>query len=462
MKPAESADDVRRQAAAAATLDELSVDSTTCRACPRLVAWREEVARVKRRSFADEPYWGRPIPGWGDEQARIAIVGLAPAAHGGNRTGRIFTGDRSGDWLFAALYRAGLAAKPTSVRADDGQQLIGVRMVAAVRCAPPANKPTTDERDTCRPWLVRELELLAPTLRVIVVLGGFGWQALAAESCRCGVRLAATAAALRPRCASRPHGRRTGRIVRDRLLSPEPAEHLHRQAHRGHARRRAGTGEKAGPDRLVGMADRQRPHILIVGGGYVGMYTALRLSRRLRRDEAMVTVIDPLSYMTYQPFLPEAAAGNLEPRHVVVPLRRVLPHAQILNGRVTRIEHGRRVVTFLPNAGRSVEISYDIIVVAPGSIARTLPIPGLAENGIGFKTVGEAIFLRNHVLSKLDIAASTTDVAVRKRALTFVFVGGGYAGVEAMAELEDMARDAIEVIRRGRAVGHALGAGRGE
>ncbi|HEY5050171.1 MAG TPA: NAD(P)/FAD-dependent oxidoreductase [Acidothermaceae bacterium] len=187
---------------------------------------------------------------------------------------------------------------------------------------------------------------------------------------------------------------------------------------------------------------RQRPHILIVGGGYVGMYTALRLSSRLRRDEAMVTVIDPLSYMTYQPFLPEAAAGNLEPRHVVVPLRRVLPHAQILNGRVTRIEHGRRVVTFLPNAGRSVEISYDIIVVAPGSVARTLPIPGLAENGIGFKTVGEAIFLRNHVLSKLDIAASTADVAVRKRALTFVFVGGGYAGVEAMAELEDMARDA--------------------
>ena len=190
------------------------------------------------------------------------------------------------------------------------------------------------------------------------------------------------------------------------------------------------------------IAGRQRPHILLVGGGYVGMYTALRLSSRLRRDEAMVTVIDPLSYMTYQPFLPEAAAGNLEPRHVVVPLRRVLPHAQILNGRVTRIEHGRRVVTFLPNAGRSVEISYDIIVVAPGSVARTLPIPGLAENGIGFKTVGEAIFLRNHVLSKLDIAASTADIAVRKRALTFVFVGGGYAGVEAMAELEDMARDA--------------------
>ncbi len=192
------------------------------------------------------------------------------------------------------------------------------------------------------------------------------------------------------------------------------------------------------------MTERQRPHILIVGGGYVGMYTALRLQSKLRRDEAMVTVIDPLSYMTYQPFLPEAAAGNLEPRHVVVPLRRVLPRAQILNGRVTRIEHGRRVVTFVPNAGEAVEISYDIIVVAPGSVARTLPIPGLLENGIGFKTVGEAIFLRNHVLSKLDSASSTSDADVRRRALTFVFVGGGYAGVEALAELEDMARDACE------------------
>ncbi|MDQ1487020.1 MAG: hypothetical protein QOJ62_2713, partial [Actinomycetota bacterium] len=192
------------------------------------------------------------------------------------------------------------------------------------------------------------------------------------------------------------------------------------------------------------MSERQRPHILIVGGGYVGMYTALRLQQKLRRGEAMVTVIDPLSYMTYQPFLPEAAAGNLEPRHVVVPLRRVLPRAQVLNGRVTHIEHGRRVVTFLPIAGEPVEISYDIIVVAPGSIARTLPIPGLAEVGIGFKTVGEAIFLRNHVLAKLDLAASTSDAVLRKRALTFVFVGGGYAGVEALAELEDMARDATK------------------
>ena len=194
----------------------------------------------------------------------------------------------------------------------------------------------------------------------------------------------------------------------------------------------------------AGRKVRQRPHILIVGGGYVGMYTALRLQRNLRHDEATITVIDPLSYMTYQPFLPEAAAGNLEPRHVVVPLRRVLPRAQVLNGRVTRIEHSRRIVTFLPNAGPEVEISYDILVVAPGSIARTLPIPGLADVGIGFKTVGEAIFLRNHVIGKLDIAASTSDPALRRRALTFVFVGGGYAGVEAFAELEDMARDACK------------------
>src|SRR5450432_4583432 len=175
---AENGSEVRRQSGAAKNLEQLDAASSTCRACPRLVAWREEVARVKRRSFADEPYWGRPVPGWGDPNATIVIVGLAPAAHGGNRTGRIFTGDRSGDWLFAALHRAGLAAKPTSTHVGDGQRLIGVRMVAAVRCAPPENKPTTTERDPCRPWLVRELELLAPTLRVVVVLGGFGWQAL--------------------------------------------------------------------------------------------------------------------------------------------------------------------------------------------------------------------------------------------------------------------------------------------
>ena len=166
--------------AAAACQNAVELDTAVvgCRACPRLVEWREDIARIKRKSYADQLYWGRPVPSWGPADARIAIVGLAPAAHGGNRTGRIFTGDRSGDWLFAALYRAGLAASPTSVSADDDQRLIDTRILAAVHCAPPDNKPTTLERDACRSWLVRDLELLAPTLRVVVVLGGFGWAAL--------------------------------------------------------------------------------------------------------------------------------------------------------------------------------------------------------------------------------------------------------------------------------------------
>jgi len=186
-----------------------------------------------------------------------------------------------------------------------------------------------------------------------------------------------------------------------------------------------------------------RPHILVVGGGYVGMYAALRLQRRLRPDEATITVVDPQSYMTYQPFLPEAGAGNLEPRHVVVPLRKVLRRCRVLGGRITRIDHSRRTALFEPHEGEPYELPYDEVILAPGSIARTLPIPGLREVGIGFKTVAEAIYLRNHVLSKLEIAASTDDVAIRRRALTFMFVGGGYAGIEAMAELEDMARDAL-------------------
>jgi uracil-DNA glycosylase family 4 len=142
------------------------------------VAWREEVAAVKRRSFASEPYWGRPIPGWGDDEPGILIVGLAPAAHGGNRTGRVFTGDRSGDFLFASLWRCGLAAQPTSVTAGDGQRLLGARMVAAVRCAPPANKPAPEERDICAPWLTAELGLVRARLRVVVCLGLFAWQAV--------------------------------------------------------------------------------------------------------------------------------------------------------------------------------------------------------------------------------------------------------------------------------------------
>ncbi|MEU0569667.1 uracil-DNA glycosylase [Nonomuraea sp. NPDC005983] len=170
--------DVRRLAATSGTLAELTARQSVCRACPRLVEWREDVAEVRRRAFMDETYWGRPVPGWGDERPRVLLVGLAPAAHGGNRTGRIFTGDRSGDWLFASLYRVGLAAQETSTHAGDGQRLIGARVLASVRCAPPANKPTTEERAACFPWLSRELALVAPSVRVVVALGGYAWQAV--------------------------------------------------------------------------------------------------------------------------------------------------------------------------------------------------------------------------------------------------------------------------------------------
>jgi uracil-DNA glycosylase len=158
-------------------LKSLMSEVVSCRACPRLVAWREEVAREKRAAFADETYWGRPVPSFGDPAARVLVVGLAPAAHGGNRTGRIFTGDRSGDWLFASLHRCGFANQPTSVHARDGLRLSGAYITAAVRCAPPTNRPTPDERDRCRPYLVRELEILS-ALRVVVALGSFAWDAV--------------------------------------------------------------------------------------------------------------------------------------------------------------------------------------------------------------------------------------------------------------------------------------------
>lgn len=151
---------------------------TGCRRCPRLVRWREEVAATKRAAFADWTYWGRPVPGFGPADASLAIVGLAPAAHGANRTGRMFTGDRSGDFLYQALYDIGLASQPHATHLGDGLELRGVRITAPVKCAPPANKPLPSERDNCRPWLVREFELLLPTLRAVVVLGAFGWQAL--------------------------------------------------------------------------------------------------------------------------------------------------------------------------------------------------------------------------------------------------------------------------------------------
>lgn len=194
---------------------------------------------------------------------------------------------------------------------------------------------------------------------------------------------------------------------------------------------------------------KERARILVVGGGYVGMYTALRLQRKLKRElgreEAGITVVTPDPYMTYQPFLPEAAAGAISPRHVVVPLRRVLDRCRVIIGEATGIDHAQHTATISTPATQEQgtegqRIAYDELVLAPGSVSRTLPVPGLAEHAIGFTTVEEAIGLRNHVLEQMDIASSTRDPALRDAALTFVFVGGGYAGVEALGELEDMAR----------------------
>jgi uracil-DNA glycosylase family 4 len=178
-------------AAQAGSIPELDAVISVCRACPRLVTWREDVAVAKRRAFADQPYWGRPVPGWGSERPRLLIVGLAPAAHGANRTGRMFTGDRSGDQLYAALHRAGLVNSPTSVDAADGLRANEIRIVAPVRCAPPANAPTPAERDTCWPWLAAEWRLVSEHVRAIVALGGFAWQI--------ALRLPAASGAPKPR-----------------------------------------------------------------------------------------------------------------------------------------------------------------------------------------------------------------------------------------------------------------------
>jgi NADH:ubiquinone reductase (H+-translocating) len=191
-----------------------------------------------------------------------------------------------------------------------------------------------------------------------------------------------------------------------------------------------------------------RTRIVVLGGGYVGMYTAIGLERRLNPAEASITVIDPRSYMTYQPFLPEAASGSLSPRQVVVPLRRVLKRSLVLTAMVVSVDNSSKRVTVRPLEGEDYEVSYDVLVVALGSVARTLDIPGLADWATGFKNVEEAIELRNGVIECLDIAESARDEKVRERALTFVFVGGGYAGVEAMAELEDLAQYATRYYSR--------------
>jgi uracil-DNA glycosylase family 4 len=165
---------VVKQRSSPATLPALAREIVACRRCPRLVAWREEVAEVRRAAFREQIYWARPLPGFGDPRARVVVLGLAPAAHGGNRTGRVFTGDRSGDWLYGALHRAGFANQPTSTARDDGLVLRDAFVTVAVRCAPPENRPTPDERDGCAPWLDAELALL-PRVRVIVALGAFAW-----------------------------------------------------------------------------------------------------------------------------------------------------------------------------------------------------------------------------------------------------------------------------------------------
>jgi NADH dehydrogenase len=187
------------------------------------------------------------------------------------------------------------------------------------------------------------------------------------------------------------------------------------------------------------------PRVVIIGGGHTGLTAALRLRSKLGADEASITVVDTQPHMTYQPFLPEAAAGSVEPRHVVVPLREALRRCEVITAQVDGIDTMNRELTMQLSDGARSRLQYDVLVVVPGSISRALPIPGLAEHGVGFKTIGEAIFLRNHVLSRLDTAASTSDPELRRSLLTFVFVGGGYAGIEALAELESMARYATRV-----------------
>lgn len=220
-------------------LSELDARIAGCTACPRLVAWREEVGRVKRAAFKDWTYWARPVPGFGPADASMLVIGLAPAAHGGNRTGRMFTGDRSGDVLYKAMHELGLASSPLAVSLDDGLTLRGVRVTSPVHCAPPENKPTPGERDMCRPWLVRELELLGPRLRSAVILGAFGWQAALPAFAAAGWRVPKP----RPRFA---HGTR---VTLEREAAQGPAGRTGAVAPAGSGQ---GPGQGSGPVTLYG------------------------------------------------------------------------------------------------------------------------------------------------------------------------------------------------------------------
>ncbi len=200
----------------------------------------------------------------------------------------------------------------------------------------------------------------------------------------------------------------------------------------------------AAPTRAVAPRPRKVPRVVVLGGGTVGLYSARRLRKRLGTQDAAIVVVDPRPYMTYAPFLPEVSAGSIDPRNVVAPHRRALKGIDVLQGHVSEIRHNDRTVQVTPQEGEPYWITYDHLIVGLGSVARTLPIPGLAEEAIGFKNVEEAVAVRNHVLNRIDVASSTWDPDTRKRLLTFTFVGGGFAGVEALGELEDMARDAVK------------------
>ncbi len=206
----------------------------------------------------------------------------------------------------------------------------------------------------------------------------------------------------------------------------------------------ASTQGDAAPSSAPAPRSRKVPRVVILGGGTVGLYSARRLRKRLGKQEAAIVLVDPRPYMTYAPFLPEVAAGSIDPRNVVAPHRRALKGIDVLQGHVREIRHADRTVQVEPEEGDPYWITYDHLIVGLGSVARTLPIPGLADEAIGFKNVEEAVAVRNHVLNRIDVASSTWDPETRKRLLTFTFVGGGFAGVEALAELEDMARDAVK------------------